>query len=111
MLASLFMLAAVQSTQASPALRVEELPNGQFRIIITRRGSNSNPSALANAMMRVEVEMRTEAARYCADRGGPVAVDRGQINLLPEHQWETVGTYACRAPTAPPSNAAPPARS
>jgi hypothetical protein len=53
MLATLFMLAARQSTPASPGLRVEELPNGQFRIMVTRRGSNADPSALGDAMMRV----------------------------------------------------------
>ncbi len=111
MLATLFILAALQSAPASPGLRVEELPNGQFRIIVTRRGSNADPSALADAMIRVEVEMRREATRHCADRGGPAAVDRGQINLLPEHRWETVRTFACRASAAPPPAATPPAGS
>jgi hypothetical protein len=100
MLATVFMLAAVQSTPASPDLRVEDLHNGQFRIIVSRRGSNADPSALADAMIRVEVEMRREAARLCAELGGPVAVDRGQINLLPEHRWETVQTFACRTSAA-----------
>jgi hypothetical protein len=111
MLAALFMLAALQSAPASPDLRVEELPNWQFRITVTRRGSNADPSALADAMIGVEVEMRTEATHHCADRGGPVAVDRGQINLLPEHRWETVRAFACRDPAAPPPAVPPPARS
>jgi hypothetical protein len=111
MLATLFMLAALQSTPAPLGLRVEELPSGQFRIIVTRRGPDADPGALGDAMLRVEMETRSEAAHHCADRGGPVAVDRGYINMLPQHRWETVQTFACRVPAAPPPGATPPAGS
>ena len=111
MLATVLMLAALQSAPAPLGLRVEELPTGQFRIIVTRRGPDADAGALGDAMLQVEVQTRTEAARHCADRGGPGAVDRGYINVMPQHRWETVQTFACRMPGAPPPSVTPPARS
>lgn len=102
MFAVLALLAAAQTAPPATGMRVEELSNGQFRISITRRGSNARAAVLADAMLRVEMETRREATRRCQGLGGPVPVDRGQINLLPGNLWETVQTFACRTPAAPP---------
>jgi len=103
-IAFLALLAAVQAAPPARGLRVEELSNGQFRVIVANRGMN-RPSQMADAMIRAEIATRAEAARRCADRGGPVPLDRGSINVMANEIWETVQTFACRLPAAP----APPA--
>ena len=95
------LLAAAQAAPPATGLRVEELPNGQFRIIVTKRGRGTDP----NQMLRSELELRAEAARRCEGRGGAVQVDRGFINLLPDNRWENASTFACR--TRPPPAATP----
>ena len=101
MLAALLgLLTAAQPAQSARGLRVEELPNGQFRIIVANRGMGANQ--LANAMVRAELETRAEAARRCQGLGGPVPVDRGQITILQNERWESVQTFACRTPAATP---------
>ena len=99
MITALALLAAVQSTPPARGLRVEELPNGQFRIIVANRGMGADQ--LANGMIRSEQQTRAEAARRCADQGGPVPVDRGSINVMADNRWETIQTFACRTPPAP----------
>ena len=101
MLNALFMLAAVQAAPPATGMRVEELSNGQFRITVTRRGANARPAALADAMIRVEVEIGREARRRCQGRGGAVPIDRGAINVMADNRWETIQTFACRTPPAP----------
>ena len=100
MIAALGLLAAAQSAPPARDLRVEELPNGQFRIIVSKRGMGTDQ--LANAMIRAELETRAEAARRCQGLGGLVAVDRGQITILQNERWETAQTFACRTPAATP---------
>ena len=102
MIALLALLAAAQASPPARGLRVEELSNGQFRIIVANRGT-SDPGRMADAMIRAEIATRAEAARRCADRGGPVPVDRGSINAMENEIWETVQTFACRMPAAPAS--------
>lgn len=106
MLTALLILAAAQSAPPATGLRVEELSNGQFRIIVTRRGANARPAALADAMIRAEMETRTEAARRCQGLGGPVPVDRGSINVMADNRWEAIQTFTCRTP--PPPAVTPP---
>jgi hypothetical protein len=103
MIIALFaLLAAAQSSPPAPGLRVEELPDGQFRVIVTKRGRGTDP----NQMLRSEQELRAEAVRRCEGQGGPAQTDRGYINLLSDNRWENASTFACRRPT-PPASAAP----
>jgi hypothetical protein len=99
------LLAAAQSAPPAIGLRVEDLPNGRFRVIVTKGGRGADP----DQMLRSELELRAEAARRCEGRGGAVPVDRGQINLRPDNRWENISTFACRTPPAPA--ATPPAGS
>lgn len=102
MIAFLALLAAVQASPPTRGLRVEELPSGQFRIIVANRGMG-RPREIADAMIRAEIATRAEAARRCADRGGPVPVDRGSINIMANETWESIQTFTCRTPAAPPA--------
>jgi hypothetical protein len=99
MIAVFALLAAVQVTPPARGLRVEELPNGQFRIIVANRGMST--SQLTNGMIRSEMETRAEAGRRCQGLGGPVPIDRGSINVMADNRWETIQTFACRTPPAP----------
>ena len=107
MLIALALLAAVQSAPPATGMRVEELSNGQFRITVTRGGANARPAALADAMIRVEVEIGREAARRCRGLGGAVPVDRGSINVMADNRWETIQTFSCRTPAAPAATTPP----
>lgn len=101
--AFLGLLVAAQSSPALPALRVEELPDGQFRVIVTMRGPSNDPTRLAEQMIQAEGAIRTEAARRCQNSGGPVPVDRGQMNILQDRRWESISTFTCRTAAASPS--------
>ena len=91
---------ALLAAAAPEPPRVETLPNGQFRVIVAKRGMSSE------RFIGAVLESRAEAARRCQGRGAPVEVGSGQINALPDERWEMVSTYACEAP--PPALVPPP---
>ena len=99
MLIALVLLAAAQPAPPARGARVEELPNGQFRVIVAKRGISAEP------MIRAELETRAAAARRCEGQGGAVPVDRGSINVMQNERWEMTSTFTCRTP---PAAAAPP---
>ena len=90
----------VLAAAAPESPRVETLPNGQFRVIVAKRGMSSE------RFIGAVLESRAEAARRCQGRGNPIEIGSGQINALPDERWEMVSTYACEAP--PPALVPPP---
>lgn len=99
MIAPVLAFALLAAAAPEPP-RVETLPNGQFRVIVAKRGMSADP------FVRAVLESRAEAARRCQGRGGAVEVGSGQINALPDDRWEMISTYACEAP--PPALTPPP---
>lgn len=83
------LFALLAAAPAGPV--VEDIGNGQFRIVVSKRGLG------ADQILQATAETMEAAERVCRGHGTPVEIGRGEIVVNRGGGLQMVSIYACRA--------------